>query len=210
MAKGIERVFKWLAGQAGDNGTKTPQTANTGESGAVVHDAVVVQHDRPLTKAERDLVEAHLLNRGGSGPLVIEIAKSGSVIKADDERQVLYVPALVPDTEDSQGDVVSADDIMAAAHGFMADYPLYKEATGEVRMMGIGLDHADKNALPRERAYLVETWLEKTDTQYGDELVPAGTWMIGVHVPDAEIWESAKSGERTGVSIEGIGTREPL
>jgi hypothetical protein len=197
MAKGIERVFKWLAGQAGDNGTKTPQTANTGNAGISWADS-----------GGTDMITgaAFVVDEGTA----VEIAKSGSVVKADDERQVLYVPALVPDTEDSQGDVVSADDIMAAAHSFMADYPLYKEATGEVRMMGIGLDHADKNALPREQAYLVETWLEKADTQYGDELVPAGTWMIGVHVPDAEIWESAKSGERTGVSIEGIGTREPL
>jgi hypothetical protein len=145
-----------------------------------------------------------------NGQPPVQIAKSGAVVKADDELQVLYVPALVPDVEDSQGDVVSAEDIREAAHAFMHDYPLFKEQTGEMSVMGVGVEHEDRHALSREQACLVETWLEKVDTEYGEQKIPEGTWMIGVHIPDKEIWESAKAGERTGASIEGVGKRVPI
>jgi cation transport regulator ChaB len=140
----------------------------------------------------------------------VQVAKSGSVVKADDELQVLYVPALVPEEEDSQGDVVSAEDIREAAHAFMHDYPLFKEQDGGLSTMGVGVEHAERHALSREQACLVETWLEKVDTEYGEQKIPEGTWMIGVHIPDKEIWESAKAGERTGASIEGVGKRVPI
>jgi cation transport regulator ChaB len=140
----------------------------------------------------------------------VQIAKSGAVVKADDELQVLYVPALVPEEEDSQGDVVSAEDIREAAHAFMHDYPLFKEQDGGLSTMGVGVEHAERHALSREQACLVETWLEKVDTEYGEQKIPEGTWMIGVHIPDKEIWESAKAGERTGASIEGVGKRVPI
>ena len=54
---------------------------------------------------------------------------------------------------------------------------------------------------------MVEHWLEKSDIQYGDVVIPEGTWMIGVKVPNGDIWKSLKVGDRTGASIEGTGTR---
>jgi Putative phage serine protease XkdF len=35
--------------------------------------------------------------------------------------------------------------------------------------------------------------------------VPAGTWMLSAHIPDADFWEKeVKSGNITGFSIEGL------
>jgi hypothetical protein len=54
---------------------------------------------------------------------------------------------------------------------------------------------------------LVESWLieSKTDkaTALGFDL-PVGTWMVGMKVDDASIWEEVKNGAVKGFSIEGI------
>ena len=39
----------------------------------------------------------------------------------------------------------------------------------------------------------------------GDSDFIPGSWVVGVHVPDAEIWGSIEKGELTGFSIEGTG-----
>lgn len=146
---------------------------------------------------------AHDMTDEGSTSVTVSIAKSGQVVKSDDELQILYMPALVPDVEDSQGDIVSKEDVREAAHHFMAEYPLNKDE------MGIGVDHASRTPLPYDTARLVESWVEKFDQDYDGKKIPEGTWMIGVHIPDKEIWLSAKKGERTGASIEGKGVRTP-
>ena len=130
----------------------------------------------------------------------VSIAKASHVVKADDELQVLYSPVLAPNEIDSQDDITEPEEIRIAAYRFAKEY-----AAGEAEL---GLDH--KTTLTREQAHIVEYWLEKQDVDYGTDVIPKGTWMLGVHIPDKEIWESAKSGERTGLSIEGTGERTPL
>jgi hypothetical protein len=122
------------------------------------------------------------------------------IVKADDEKHLLYCPVLLADTEDAQGDVIPADEVEKAAHRFFKEYTL---GTAE-----LGLDH--KSTLDREKAHLVESWLAKVDEDYGDEVIPAGTWMVGWHIPDDELWKSAKSGKRSGLSMEGTGLRSEL
>jgi cation transport regulator ChaB len=129
-----------------------------------------------------------------------DVAQFGKVVKADDEKQILFMPVLVPDVEDTQGDIPPADEIEMAAHGFAKEYVM-----GQAEL---GLDHSGV-ILNRDQASIVETWIEKADVEYGDETIPKGTWMLGIHIPDAEVWKSAKSGERTGASIEGTGFRYP-
>lgn len=133
-------------------------------------------------------------------PITVNIAKAGRIVKADDELQVLYLPVLVPDIEDSQGDIVDKAEIQKAAHRFSREY-----AAGEAEL---GLDH--EMTLDREQAHIVESWLEKQNTDYGTDRIPEGSWMIGIHIPDIDIWKSAKAGERTGASIEGTGIREAI
>ena len=160
------------------------------------------QFDRLDSELER------LDNREGA----VSIVKAGAIVKTNDEWQVFYSPVFVPDEEHGQGlvttgnpdesDVVNADEIRKAAHDFLATLAV---SDG----MGVGFDHA--SSLPHLQAQLVESWIEKADVTYetpnGPELIPDGTWMIGVHISDADLWKSVKSGERTGVSMEGTGIR---
>jgi len=122
------------------------------------------------------------------------------IVKADDEKQILVCPVLIPDVVDAQDDTISADEVEKSAHRFFREY-----TEGRAQL---GVDH--EVTLDRESAHLVESWIEKADVAYGEETIPAGSWMVAWHIPDAELWQSAKSGERSGLSMEGTGVRTPL
>ena len=124
--------------------------------------------------------------------------RSVDFYKADDERQIVYGIVLEPNVEDSQGDIVPPEEVEKAAHNFAIRY-----AQGKAE---IGLDH--ETLINREGAPLVETYVAPVDFQHGDQVVKAGSWIIAVHIPDAEVWKSIKAGGRTGYSIKGRGTRE--
>ena len=127
----------------------------------------------------------------------VDLARAGKVVKADDEKQILFVPVLVPDVEDAQGDIVLKEDVEDTANRFLVEY-----AAGEAEL---GLDH--RETLDRTQAVIVQSWTEKVDATYGTDTIPEGTWMLGIHIPDEAIWKSAKEGDRTGASIEGTGIR---
>ncbi len=125
----------------------------------------------------------------------------GRIVKQDTPKQVVTLPVLIPGVEDSQGDIMSVDEVEASAWQFAKDY-----AAGEAEL---GLDH--KGApLSRTEAAVVESWTEKSDTTYGDVLVPRGTWMVSIHLKNNAVWDSVQSGERSGASIDGTGFREPI
>jgi len=132
-------------------------------------------------------------------PVKKAVTLRGKVVKADQMKQVLVVPVLIPEDVDAQEDIYSAEEIEKAAHRFLTEY-----AKGEAEL---GLDHA--STLDRQKARLVESWLEKADVRYGAELIPQGSWMIAIHIPDVDVWKSALEGERTGASIEGTAMVTP-
>jgi hypothetical protein len=54
---------------------------------------------------------------------------------------------------------------------------------------------------------LVESWIVESSVDKSTALgfdLPVGTWMVGMKVDDASIWEEVKSGAVKGFSIEGI------
>jgi hypothetical protein len=126
---------------------------------------------------------------------------STAIVKVDDEKQIVYGPVLEPLNEhepDAQQDWYTDADIEAAAHRFML-----KAQLGKASADGINHDRW----VGYEKAHVVESWITHEDTQYGTDTVRKGTWMMGVHVPDKELWESVKAGELTGFSIGGRGIR---
>lgn len=133
-------------------------------------------------------------------PVTKAVSLTGRVVKSDEMKQILVVPVLVPEDVDAQDDIYSHDEVEKAAHLFMRDY-----VKGESEL---GLDH--ERVLDRQKAHIVELWIEKADVQYGDEVIPKGTWMIAIHIPDVEVWKSALAGERTGASIEGTALSVPV
>lgn len=112
-----------------------------------------------------------------------------------EEKRLVYGIVLEPETPDSQGDIYSADEIEAAAHGFMADY------------QNVGHMHT---ALVNDGVEIVESYLCPGDLEIGGQPVKAGTWILVVRVTNDQLWEQVKSGALTGFSIGGFAERVPL
>jgi hypothetical protein len=139
-----------------------------------------------------------LLTRPKPKPELVQWAQDIKIVKVDDEKQIVYGPVLEPNIEDAQGDVMTPDDIEAAAHRFMLKAQLGKaSADGVNHQAWVGYD----------KAHVVESWITTETMDHGDDRVLKGTWMIGVHLPDPELWAGVKSGEFTGFSIGGRGVR---
>jgi hypothetical protein len=106
--------------------------------------------------------------------------------KTDDELQIVWGEVYIPDLPDSQGDFMTADEIRKAAYRFAADGYF---------------DQIDRNHDKEPcGAVVVESFIARA----GDPDFIEGAWVIGVHVPDPEIWAAVKRGDFNGFSMEGI------
>ena len=118
------------------------------------------------------------------------------IVKADTHYRYVLAVALVPGKVDLQGDVVSEEEIRAAE----------KEFAGR-----LGEDHEVLNPnLILERSIVLDE--PKTFKNVEGEKVtyPTGTWLIRIKVNDDETWARIRSGELSGVSIEGFADRIKL
>lgn len=107
----------------------------------------------------------------------------------DEARRIVYGPVLVPDIEDSDGDVVTADKIEKVAHKFLEDYGL--------------MEHMHTL---RAVARPVESYIAPVDLEFGDTRVPKGSWVVGAHITDDGAWEEVAKGRLTGFSIVAVPT----
>jgi hypothetical protein len=114
--------------------------------------------------------------------------------KADPELRVVWGVALEPDLPDSQGDVITADEIRKAAWNFM-----------EAGVLNPDVNH---DLSPRPGAHLVESWVPDADTTIGGRLVRKGSWVVAYRIHDDALWQAIRKGELTGFSIYGVGVRE--
>ena len=118
-----------------------------------------------------------------------------TLLKADDDQRIVYGIVLEPNVEDSQGDVVSKDDVEKAAHRFLYNGP----------KMG---DQHRKLAPASVRP--VESYIAPCDFEMGGQVVKAGTWVLATHIPDDDLWEQVKKGDKGAYSVAGTGLRSPL
>lgn len=114
----------------------------------------------------------------------------------DDAKQLVYGVVLVPDQVDSQGDVVSKEEIEKAAHSFL------------VRARKHDVQHSDQPAAVET----VESYIAPQDMDVAGQRVVEGSWVMGVHVSDPEVWGQVKKGDNPldGFSIAGLGERSPI
>jgi 2'-5' RNA ligase len=120
------------------------------------------------------------------------------IVRKEAMKQIVYGVVLSPDEFDSQGDIMSAEEIMKTAHKYIAD----------VRVGGA--QHKQKiNAYPVE-SYLAPQDLEFPDEGYGPQTVKKGAWVLGMKVEDPDEWEKVCDGEYQSFSIGGIGDRSPV
>jgi hypothetical protein len=116
--------------------------------------------------------------------------------KVDDERRMLYGPALIPDKEILRYDYVYFEKatVQAIAHQF------FKK----------NLQHTTnlQHEIPVTGVTVVESWLKegKNDKsiQLGLPDLPDGTWFIGTKVDEDHVWNDVKEGKVKGYSIEGF------
>jgi len=118
-----------------------------------------------------------------------------ALIKVDapdtDERYILGV-VLEPDEVDSQGDMISAEEIRDAAHRYMQTHG------------NVGLQH---QTFVNDKIKILESYIAPVGFEIGGQKVKQGTWLMAFRVLDDSIWKAIKSGLLTGLSIGGTGLR---
>ncbi len=112
-----------------------------------------------------------------------------TVKKSDAELQIVWAEVYIPGLPDSQGDLMTDIEIQKAAYNFMA-----KSRLDQIDRMHDGKECG---------AYVVESFIARE----GDDIFIQGAWVVGVHIPDPEIWAAVKSGEFNGFSMEGEAIR---
>ena len=108
--------------------------------------------------------------------------------KSDAKKQIVFGEVYVPDTKDTDGNFMTAETIEKMAHDFLANNKNFQ----------IDREH-DGNT---NKGCVVESFIVRK----GDPDFIEGSWVVGVYVPDIEIWKSIEKGDITGFSIEGTAT----
>jgi hypothetical protein len=112
------------------------------------------------------------------------------LVKFDEELRLVYAEVYAPGRPDSQGHFMSKETIRKMAHGFLA----------KMRTKQVNLEHGDDLV----DAVVVESFIARED----DPVFIPDSWVAGVHIADAALWEGVKSGEINGFSLEGVGVKE--
>jgi uracil-DNA glycosylase family 4 len=115
------------------------------------------------------------------------------IVKADEEKRIVYGVVLEPDFIDSQGDIINAEEVEKASHFFMENSRV------------IGERHKKKLD-----AVLVESYTAPQDLEMGNQKVKKGSWIIAVRIDDDKIWEKVKNKELNSFSVGGFGKRTSL
>ncbi len=121
-----------------------------------------------------------------------EVLIEARLIKGEWEGKV-YGIVLEPDLEDSQGDIVSAEEIEKASHNYMQN-------VGRADVQHSGRDAG---------AELIENYIAPVDFQLGEETVRKGSWVQVYQLNDPQVKDEVRTGKLTGFSIEGVGERLP-
>lgn len=116
------------------------------------------------------------------------IVRSVRIRRADNDRQIVWGEVYAPNRLDTYGEFMLAEDIETMAHRFMQMDLRYAIDTNH--------DETPNGAYP------VESFIaRKGDPDYAE-----GAWVLGVHVPDTEVWAQVKRGELNGFSFQAMVT----
>jgi len=140
------------------------------------------------------------------------------ITKINDAKRIIKGPVLRPEIRDRQGTIIGADVIEKAAHSFMKRLNLGTSEDGavpgfmHVDFGDIGLEIVESYVVEEAESYSLDNRLSGAAalksgivTQEAPETVqmPAGTWMLAMHVTDDRLWEGVQSGTYKGFSIGG-------
>lgn len=114
------------------------------------------------------------------------VALTGPIVKQEGDQRIVTAPVLVPDEPDSDGDVVTADQIERVAHLWMEKY------------QNLDFMHTLNNI-----AEPIESYIAPTDLDFPGGMVPKGSWVLSARVPE-ELWEDVKKGGLQGFSLMAV------
>lgn len=126
------------------------------------------------------------------------VSKSAPLVNTNDEQRLVYGVVLVPEEYDSQGDIISEEEIQAAAHDFWKRY--------KTDQAGIGLMH--KRVIRGVEP--VESYITTSDEVINGTPIKKGSWILVSKVHSDEVWNKIKSGALTGYSVAGKALRTPI
>jgi hypothetical protein len=163
----------------------------------VPHPSAVLKYPTLAAEVRRKLQKV-LTCKACSGTPSMSVADASAAgashtvrIVKQDERRITYGVVLEPGIEDAQGDVVTAEEIEKAAHGWMLNSREFEE----------------QHDAPSDSRVL-ESSLAPVDYDVNGEHVKKGSWIVTSQHSE-EIWAKVKSGEINGYSIRGYGQRKP-
>lgn len=115
----------------------------------------------------------------------------GPIVKVDDEQHFVTGVVYEPETDDTQGDFMTAEEIQKAAYWYMEN--------GQ----NVDIQHSFQ---PFSGATTVESWVTKSDQEIGGQKIQKGTWMMTMKITDPDVFAEIQKGDITGFSMGGSGT----
>lgn len=115
------------------------------------------------------------------------VAQDNMILKIDKQQHIVTAPALVPGEEDSDGDIVTEEQIEAVAYKFLTDY-----------------QNVDVMHTFRKVARPVESWILREPMTIKQVELPKGTWLLSVKVEDDQVWDKIVKGEYNGFSVTAV------
>lgn len=106
--------------------------------------------------------------------------------KLDDELQIVYGEVYAPNVPDVHGEYMTPVEVRKMAHNFMRSQRVDK------------IDTNHDNEL--NGSMIVESFIANED----DTTFLPESWVVGMHVPDPEMWVAIKSGDINGFSMEAL------
>lgn len=110
-----------------------------------------------------------------------------------DEKRIVWGEVYIPDVPDTDGEFMDAESIEKMAYSFMSN----------LRLKMIDAHHSNQEI---KGAVVVESFVARK----GDPDFIPGAWVVGVHVPDDDMWAKIKKGEINGFSMEALVTKTPV
>lgn len=159
--------------------------------------AVFEQCDHPLLLASSLCLGICVADHRENPKVIIFLPFiSMQIIKSTTMKQVASFVVLEPDTEDRNGDTISAEEIMKTAHEFF----VYKD------QKRINTNH--KSGTTRLDVVYVGSWIAPVDIPVEDEVIKAGSWIVDMKFLSEKTWKKVLDGTITGVSMEWWATSE--
>lgn len=112
-------------------------------------------------------------------------------IKSEGDKQIAYGEVYAPNRPDAHGEYMTGPEIEAMAHRFARSG----------KMDQIDVNHDNKVV---KGCHVVESFIARDNDP---DFLP-GAWVVGVHVPDKDLWNKLKTGELNGFSMEALVSKE--